>query len=85
MSAPSPLPYPCHEHEASINSLETKIAVLESKMERLTGNGQPGWIADTNKRLNNHDRLIWLGMGALGVLDILRSMGLLDFLRVVNK
>lgn len=41
-----------------------KLTRLEVTMENLVGNGQPGRIANIEKRVRLHDRIMWMLTGA---------------------
>lgn len=56
----------------------SRIATLEIQMKGLVGNGQPGKIAEMEKRLLSHERLLWIGMGVLMAMQLLNANGLLN-------
>lgn len=62
-------------YEADLGS---RLATLEVQMKSLVGNGQPGRIAEMEKRLVSHERLLWIGMGVLMALELLNANGLLN-------
>jgi hypothetical protein len=47
---------------------------INTQMESLLGNGQPGRIARLEAKVRRHDRLIWIAVGGATVLGwIVRS------------
>lgn len=52
-----------------------RVTALETDMERLMGNGQPGIIAEINGRLQRLDRMAWIAGGAVGVAAFLTGSG----------
>ena len=58
------LSYPCEDHGE-------RIATLESQMQSLVGNGQPGRVRELENVVKNHQRLIWMGMGIVVALQVL--------------
>jgi len=71
------------------NDLEARITVMEAHLRYLLGNGQPGKIAkiddmlrDHDKRLQEHDKVLWIGIGVLAVLQVLQANGLLNLSKI---
>lgn len=58
-----------------LTALEVEVRDMKKV---LFDNGQPGFISKTEARLGKLDKIVWLGMGALGVLQILSANGLLS-------
>ncbi len=54
-----------------LEAMATDIAALKTHMSALTGNGQPGSIAELRERLDEHDRQINRWRGAVAVLGFL--------------
>lgn len=44
--------------------VQRKLAVLETQMTALVGNGQPGRLTYLENKVRNHERLIWVSVGA---------------------
>jgi len=44
------------------------LATLETQMEELVGNGQPGRISSLERRVARHDKVLWLVTGAGAVI-----------------
>lgn len=55
--------------------LGERITALETDMERLMGNGQPGIIARLEDRLRRLDRLAWIAGGAVLAAAFLSGSG----------
>lgn len=85
---------------AIAESARTEVKVVEKIVETFTkslfGNGQPGVIDRLHKRiddgedkiwkkLSQHDRLLWLGIGAILMFQFLSGGGLISFKSLFGK
>lgn len=48
-----------------------RIAILESQMRDLFGNGQPGRVSKLESKTDKHSRIIWVALGAWTVINAL--------------
>lgn len=44
-------------------AIQTKVGVIESKLDEVLGNGQPGRLARLEAKVRVHDKLVWMGGG----------------------
>ena len=48
-----------------------KLSTLETHMQALIGNGQPGRISHLESKVRWHDRVIWIGLGGATIIGYL--------------
>ena len=63
--------------------LRERIAVLESQMEELVGNGQPGRIAGLEKAIVGLSRFQWIAIGMVMLMQFLSSSGVVSLRSVL--
>jgi hypothetical protein len=56
-----------------------RIKTLEVQMIELIGNGQPGRVGKAEKQIEDHARLIWIGIGGISVLQFIIAARLFKF------
>lgn len=61
-----------------------RISALEVQMLALMGNGQPGKIAGIEKKLDSIQKFLWIGIGALAVLNFLQSSGVISLKSILG-
>lgn len=75
------------------NDLEARITVMEAHLRYLLGNGQPGKVKEIERMLVDHDKriqaqkdatnkILWIGIGALAILQVLQANGLLNLSKI---
>jgi len=60
--------------DPNYEELIRKYALLEVKMKELYGNGKPGRVDELEAAVSNHNRYLWMAIGALTVLTPLVAM-----------
>jgi len=73
---------PCSD--GMLPSCASKFAALEVKLIDLHGNHKPGRVSELEKVVNQHSRLIWVGIGGLWIFQILFASHLIDLSRILN-
>jgi len=78
------------------NDLDARITVLEAHLRYLLGNGQPGKIRELELSMKNQqqqiqeqkdatNKIIWIGLGVLAVLQFLQANGLLNISKLFGR
>lgn len=69
------------KHVENVTKLTRIETALEATMERLFGNGQPGVLDRHEKKfkehddhLSKHDKYVWMILGAMSVMEVLRTL-----------